>query len=282
MSVRRLSDEPQETIQGAIARVIWSNDDGFCILRLADGTGLKGNMANPAIGIEYTFTGWWLDEDPKYGRQFKFVAYAAIVPRTFEAVAAYLDAHAKWVGPVVARRLVDAYGEEVLETLKRDPERVSQEIMGITHVRAMEISEMLLANEADEALQLAMNELFIGTGLGEYVKGQAVKQWGSDAPDRIRENPFALIQFRGCGFLLADRVRQKLDIPHDDPERIRAGILHVLSEAASEGHTYLPGDEFFSEAIKLLQVSQEAVWTQAQALSCSPDGVFIDEEDQAA
>ena len=275
---RKRTEEPQEKLQGTIARIIFARD-GFAILAMADRSVAKGNMTTPAVGMEYVLLGNWV-EDPQRGPQFLFAAYHSVAPRSFEAVAKYLDANAKWIGPETARAICDAYGEDAIRTLKEDPARVAEEIRGITFSRAAEISEMLKANEAEEELQIALNDLFVGTGVGKFAMSQAIKLWGTDAPARIAANPFVLTALSGVGFTLADNVRARLEIPHDDPHRIQAGILHVLQEAAhGDGHTYLPEAEFLQRTVETLRdVSREAIQGEASILR---DAGEVDIQEQA-
>jgi len=44
----------------------------------------------------------------------------------------------------------------------------------------------------------------------------------------------------GIGFKTADTIAAAVGIARDSPERIKAGLAYTLSEAADEGHCYLP------------------------------------------
>jgi hypothetical protein len=45
-----------------------------------------------------------------------------------------------------------------------------------------------------------------------------------------------------------------MGIPHDSPQRVKAGLQFALSEASEEGHCYLPEGELIAKAVELLGV----------------------------
>jgi exodeoxyribonuclease V alpha subunit len=46
----------------------------------------------------------------------------------------------------------------------------------------------------------------------------------------------------GIGFKTADTIAQAVGIPHDSPERVKAGLQYTLPQATDGGHCYLPAD----------------------------------------
>jgi len=255
----RLAHRPRETVAGALAGIRF-HKDGFLIGSLDCGATIKGSMPNAQVGMRYELEGRW-EKHPQYGRQFHFDSYRTDYPRDNEAIRAYLEENAKWVGREISRRLVEAYGPETLQVCKADPERVAREIRGITPERAGEIAGMLREIERGEALGLALKEIFAGTRVPRRAVGRMVEKWGSEAPDRVRANPFALVdEIEGIGFLLADEVARKLGYARDGEPRVRAGLVHALKEAAGgEGHTCLPEAALVVRAKKLLGVGDAKV-----------------------
>ena len=65
----------------------------------------------------------------------------------------------------------------------------------------------------------------------------------------------------GVGFLIADRIAQRLGVNPDSPDRRRAAVLHVLSEAERGGSTCLPLDVLLAAVNELLgaQAASEPV-----------------------
>ena len=102
-----------DTITGTLADIRFSKN-GFLIGQLDSGETVKGNMLEPIIGQEYRLAGDWVN-DPRWGRQFTFSRYATETPRDAEGVYRYLVRVAKWVGPIVGRRIVQAFGDDALD-----------------------------------------------------------------------------------------------------------------------------------------------------------------------
>ncbi|HEQ60134.1 MAG TPA: hypothetical protein ENN74_00840 [Firmicutes bacterium] len=248
-----------ETIAGVLDDIRFHKDD-YLIARLDSGVSVKGRMPRPQVGLEYEFEGRW-QSHPKFGKTFVFDGYRTVYPKDTDAIRAYLQEHAKWIGPQISKRLIEAYGEKTLEVLKTDPERVSHEINGITPARAQEIADLLKENEKAEALQLELTRLFEGTRVPRKAVGQIVSEWREEAPAKVRGNPYCLIdEIDGIGFLTADHVAQKVGFVVTGKPRIQAGIVHVLKEAAgAEGHTCLPAAVVVDRARELLGVSDTLV-----------------------
>src|SRR3990167_5117457 len=165
----------------------------FLIGKLDSGVSIKGPMVAPQVGMEYEFRGR-MERHPRFGDTFVFSDYKASYPKDATAIRAYLMENCKWIGPEISKRLVNAYGQETLAVCKADPERVARETSGLTPKRALEISAMLRNNEANEELQLRLNEMLHGTRVSRRATARMVELWGHEAPDRIRANPYALIE----------------------------------------------------------------------------------------
>jgi exodeoxyribonuclease V alpha subunit len=63
----------------------------------------------------------------------------------------------------------------------------------------------------------------------------------------------------GIGFKTADTIAASVGIARDSPERIKAGLAYTLSEAADDGHCYLPEPNLIADAAKILDVPVELI-----------------------
>ena len=249
---------PTEKLKGTLEH-IRSQRDGWMLglIRDPDSGALsaaKGTCIAPQIGATYEFEGRW-ENHPKYGRGFRFDSYAVELPIIEDAVIAYLQATAKWIGPSIAGAIVNQFGaENAMQVLKSDPERATT-IRGITIERALEIQKQLVENERLELVTLQLHDLIADAGLGKATIKKALHQWGHQAYDVVRADPFELTRLHGIGFPSADRVRAKLGIAPEDPYRIRAGILYTLNEACRQnGHTFLREFDFRRLALEALTI----------------------------
>jgi exodeoxyribonuclease V alpha subunit len=243
-----------DTITGTLADIRFSKN-GFLIGQLDSGETVKGNMLEPIIGQEYRLAGDW-GNDPRWGRQFTFSRYATETPRDAEGVYRYLVRVAKWVGPIVGRRIVQAFGDDALTILKQDPQRAANDIKGLTLDRAEEISRNLLANEDRESAAVELESMLGGLHLPKHTITTLIETHHSEAPARVRQTPYStLMDVRGIGFTLADRVAVSPAVGYDRDgmERRMAASLHALQEAAEgAGHTWLPGERFVKEVQELI------------------------------
>ena len=74
----------------------------------------------------------------------------------------------------------------------------------------------------------------------------------------VRREPYRLAaDVWGIGFKTADQIAQRLGIPHDSPQRVKAGLQFALSQASDDGHCYLPETELVAKATELLGVDTE-------------------------
>lgn len=249
---------PQAKIAGTLTKIVFQRD-GFVIGRIDNPSGgnisVKGDLAMPQIGMNYEFAG--RIEQSKWGPTFCFSEYHAVLPTDSHAVENYLIENCMFIGPTVARRLTDEYGEAVLTTCKTQPPAVAAKIKGITLDRAARIAKLLLDNEQYEHVQIGLKEICAGAKIPKRAVTQIIKTWGLSSVEKIKENPYRLTMFAGIGFLKADLVARNLGYDLQSPARIRAGVLYVLEQAASgAGHCYLPATEFFAAAQAVLTVDQ--------------------------
>jgi exodeoxyribonuclease V alpha subunit len=248
-----------EEIRGVLSTVRF-HQANFLVGVLDDGTTVKGNMLSPQVGLEYGFRGR-RERHPRWGEQFAFVDYRPSYPTGLDAIRRYLMENCRWIGPEISRRLVNTYGKATLAVCKESPERVASEMAGLTLRRAQEIAAMLHDNEANETLQLALADLLGGTRVSRRAVSRILEKWGQEAPGRIRENPYALIDaVDGIGFLTADEVARKIGYDFAGAPRIRAGIIHTLKEQAfGQGHTCLPTPALLAEAERILGLAPERI-----------------------
>src|SRR6266511_997619 len=106
--------------------------------------------------------------------------------------------------------------------------------------------------------QQAIKEVMVflqGVGVSTSLAVRIYKTYRDQAIDVVRRQPYRLAaDIWGIGFKTADTIAQRLGIPHDSPERVKAGLQFALSEASEDGHCYLPEGELIERATGLLGV----------------------------
>jgi exodeoxyribonuclease V alpha subunit len=278
-----VSDEP-ETLQGTLEHILFTSEDGYTVARLLCHESFElvtvvGHLPTLREGERLRLWGEWTTH-PKYGVQFQIHAYEIVVPTTVEGIQAYLSSGLiKGLGPKLARRLTDHFGAQTLEVIDKEPERL-YEVPGLGSVRVRKILE---AWEEQRAIKEVM--LFLKShGVSTHLAVKIYKAYGGEAIPLLREDPYRLTEeIFGVGFVTADRLARSLGIAPDSPQRLRAGIAHVLREAMDEGHVYLPRPELIRRASRLLGVEAAQVEAVLEETSQPEEApirreVFADDE----
>ena len=135
----------QEVLAGLIERVTYHNaENGFCVLRARarghrDVVTVVGHAASISTGEWITASGDWVN-DRTHGQQFKARFLRTSPPTSADGIEKYLSSGMiRGVGPVYAKKLVRAFGEQVFDIIETTPDRL-REVEGIGPVRAARAS----------------------------------------------------------------------------------------------------------------------------------------------
>jgi Helix-hairpin-helix containing domain/AAA domain len=108
------------------------------------------------------------------------------------------------------------------------------------------------------AEQQAIKEVMVflqGVGVSTSLAVRIYKTYRDEAIQVVQSEPYRLAaEVWGIGFKTADQLARSLGIPHDSPQRVKAGLQFTLSQAGEEGHCYLPETELVAAASELLGV----------------------------
>jgi exodeoxyribonuclease V alpha subunit len=214
-----------------------------------------GNLMAPLPGEILQMQGSWM-RHPKYGEQFKVVGYKTKIPATVYGIRKYLGSGLiKGIGPVMAERIVEKFGEQTLNVIEEDIERLA-EVQGIGQKR---IGMLKQAWDAQKEIRNVM--LFLQThGVSAGYAIKIFKQYGQGAIQVVRRNPYRLAaDIFGIGFLTADKIAEQLGFDKTSPMRVEAGILYVLNQLSEEGHIYYPYEPLINQGTDILQVDRNVV-----------------------
>ena len=256
-----------EILQGAISAVVYQNyDNGYAVLRLSCSDGqtvtVVGTIPLPAVGERLMVTGKWGNHS-SYGRQFEAEFLERLMPQTAMEIMHYLSSRViKGIGPKIATRIVEHFGEQTLLVMEREPERLA-EVSGISPKKALEIGE-------EFRLQVGMRHLLDFFTLHHLPAELAVKTYklyGESAIDLLYDDPYLLMdEDMDAPFGAVDRFAIDMGISGDDPRRIDAGILFELRYNLSAGHSFLPEEKLVSATTQLLSVEDAAIFPGIERL----------------
>lgn len=249
-----------DILQGVIVSVIYQNyDNGYAVLRLECEDGqtvtVVGTVPLPFVGERLMVTGKW-SSHPSYGKQFEAEFLERMMPQTTSQILTYLSGRAiKGIGPKLAAAIVNRFGDQTLNIMEREPERLA-EISGISDTKALAIGE-------NYRMQVGVRhilEFFALHMLPPELAIKCYKQYGDSVLDLLYDDPYLLMDDSlEAPFAAVDRFAIELGVSADDPRRIEAGICFELSYNATMGHSFLPKDKLASAAAQLLGLDTAAI-----------------------
>ena len=249
---------------GTIERIIFENISNFYRILLLDIEDtdaedfddyeiiVTGTMADVIEGEEYTFWGQ-IVQHSKYGQQLQISRYERAKPSSKGLVKYFSSSHFKGIGLKTAQKIVDMYGDDTIDKILENPEKLKS-ISGLSSksreafVSALRLNygtEMVLAKLANYGIP---NKLVI----------QIQDTYKEETIDIVENYPYQLVEdIKGLGFTIADQLAQELGIESQAPERFRAGLVHSLFQGCMErGDTYVEARDLLEQTLNLLESSR--------------------------
>lgn len=249
------------TLEGILDRIVYANEENaWTVIRLLvprrrDPVTAVGNLLGVQPGESLRLGGRWVT-DRKYGEQFRVDSYVTIQPATLVGIERYLGSGlVRGIGKVMAARLVKHFGLLTLEVIDRLPDRLT-EVPGIGPMRSTGIRR---AWEEQRHIREVM--VFLQShGVSSAYAIKIYKTYRERAIAVVREDPYRLAaDIFGIGFKTADRIAANLGIPSTSPRRAAAGVRHVLSELADQGHVFAPRRVLVEKTARMLEVEPAAI-----------------------
>ena len=246
-------------LKGTVQDIIYKNEtNGYTIatfdMESADTT-IVGYLPFVQKGDSLKIIGKFVTH-PDYGDQFKVETFEKIMPETLDALEKYLsNGIVKGVGPATAKKIIKKFGEETVEVLKADPDRLT-EIKGITKKKAEEINESFVANW--ELWQIVgFLEKF---GIGPQSANTIYKKLGANTISIVENDPYVLSELGvKVDFSQIDKMALDLGVERNNLKRVDAGIRHGLNLATYNGHSCVLEANLITFVTKLLRVSEDDV-----------------------
>ena len=260
-------DGERETVEGTIRSVVFHNDEsGYTVLHVEIPSEFE-LARNPEITVVGKAQAVWEGEDVKaegqwvtdkvHGRQFRAEKLTCIAPRSLKGIERYLASGLiKGIGPVLAKRIVDTFGEDTMNVLSHQSGRLG-EVPKLGPAKIRQIRESWHANETQRE-----NMIFGQTyGISVVKMTKIVRKYGPDAIAIIKADPYRLCRdIWGIGFATADKIALSVGIPKDSPLRARASIAHTLETEADEGgHCWTYENDLLLHANELTGIPTEVL-----------------------
>ena len=258
--------------------VFFNEETDYIVLDMSIGDSLftaVGNMGDVREGERLTMYGDYITST-KYGKQFKVEAFERTLPQDVTSIRKYLGSGViKGVGPAMAKKIVDAFGENTLEVLENDPVQLSS-IKGIHADRAKQIG-MEFHNIT--GLRKVMT-FFSKYSIPHYVISAAWKLYGTDLIRAVESNPYCLCE-KGTdlSFKNAEIIARDMKFPTDSEERIYAGIIWALREYANDGNCCVRESDLANYVTQNLLISDKLYYSALQYAESRGDIVNTDKYD---
>ncbi|MGA4841833.1 ATP-dependent RecD-like DNA helicase [Streptomyces sp. G45] len=263
-------------IEGVLERITYANEEnGYTVARVDTGKGagdlltVVGSLLGAQVGESLRMEGRW-GSHPQYGKQFTVENYTTVLPATIQGIRRYLGSGLiKGIGPVMADRITTHFGVDTLDVIEHEPKRLI-EVPGLGPKRTKKIAA---AWEEQKAIKEVM--VFLqGVGVSTSIAVRIYKKYEDASISVVKNQPYRLAaDVWGIGFLTADRIAQSVGIPHDSPDRVKAGLQYALSQSTDQGNCFLPEERLIADAVKLLQVDTGLVIDCLAELAGEEEGV---------
>lgn len=270
---------------GTIERIIFENVSNFFRILLLDiedtnAEGfddyeiiVTGTMADIIEGEEYTFWGQ-IVQHSKYGEQLQMIRYERAKPTSKGLVKYFSSSHFKGIGLKTAQKIVDIYGENTIDKILENPDKL-QSISGLSAKNRETFVSTLRLNYGTEMVLAKLANY----GIPNKLAFQIQDFYKEETLEIVENYPYQLVEdIKGLGFTIADQLAQELGIESQAPERFRAGLVHSLFQGCMEtGDTYMEARDLLEQTLYLLESSRPVELDPSQV---AQELAYLIEEDK--
>ena len=204
-----------------------------------------------ADNIRYDIQGHW-SKNSKHGIQFEVENYDEVITHTKEGIIGYLSSgQIKGIGPKVAEKIYNAFGNDSLDVLDKEPEKLLQ-VSGISQNKLKKIYNSYLANRgARDIIAFLMPH---GITANKAIK--FYQHYKEKTMNIVRNHPYQLCEISGIGFIEADKIAMSFGLSKTSTERADQALVYTLMNAEKDGHICMEKHKFISECQKLLNTPE--------------------------
>ncbi|MDW8246720.1 MAG: AAA family ATPase, partial [Sandaracinaceae bacterium] len=225
---------------------------------------LTGKLADAPIGGFICFQGRW-ESHPVHRRVFRVSGFWHPLELRKRGVIEYLSSEVSKIGPVLASRIVERFGDQSLRVIAEDPKSLEGvEGFGKERINAIKQKGATIKKDLDKVEQSCFINGFLGSDCP--IVGQIQEWLGDEAVDVLREDPYSIMDkapefdFSEVDWIAREIVR----IPAEDLRRVQGAILFSLRRSMEEGHVFLYKNELH-KALEKLEIPTSLVH---QGLEC--------------
>ncbi len=196
-------------------------------------------------GLTYRLYGKWTDH-LKYGRQFHAKSFTKIRPHNHDGIVRYLM-QAPHIGRKLAETLWEMFGGEAVATLRTQPEMAAEFVERLKLEHAQEAAVYLEHEAKVEDMVIELFAVLANKGFPHKTTKKAIREWGNEAAEVIKRDPYQLMRFKGCSFGRCDQLWKSLGLPLNAWRRQIFSAWYAV--ANSSDHTWF-GAPFVAREIE--------------------------------
>lgn len=257
-----------DQVKGYVERIVYHNEEtGYTIARIQEPkkkelTTIVGTMPAIQPGETLRCNGNWKSH-LIHGQQFEIDSWKIEAPADLVGIEKYLGSGLiPGIGPGYAKRIVEMFGIDTLDIIDQNPHKL-ESVTGLGKKRL----DKIISCWSDQRCIRDVMIFLQSYGVSPKFAQKIYRVYGNKSIAKVNENPYSLAEdIIGIGFKSADTIAQKMGIAIDSPQRLNAGILFVMTELSSEGHTCFPFEELIPRAAQMLEVSLSLVEERMQHL----------------
>lgn len=238
-------------IEYEIKKIIYRNiDTGYTLVNVkikkhpksveipTSETIVRGNFGAIHPKDEFMSIGYWKDFG-EHGYQFKSEISKIIMPETDKGVVSFLHKFATGVGPTVIKRVVEKYGSKTFSIIRETPDEI-RSIKGMTDKKVSALHQAVTDHRDFEDVAFFLMSL----GLNYTASSDVYELFGYSAIQRVKENPYILIDHTKVSFKEADKLACSLKLNPLGEDRIKYGILqYINSQMRNKGDIFVYRDD---------------------------------------
>lgn len=209
---------------------------------------LKGSMPGVHAGAEASVSGDWKTDN--WGQSFVVKTYEEKMPKSLDGIRNYLSSGLiRGIGPAFAALIVNKFGEDTLDIIDNNPDRLN-EVPGIGKKKAASIIESWKEQKGIRDVMVFLKTYEVGNA----VSAKIYRKYRDRSIQVIKENPYVLAdEIDGVGFLTADRIALSMGHERGSGGRIRSAVLYAMNEGSNtKGHVYHLREDLIKDALELL------------------------------
>lgn len=197
-----------------------------------------GNNLPDTDSMEVDVQGKWVKG--KRGLQLQVENFEEILPQTEEGILGYLSSGmVKGIGPKTAELIVRRFGKRTFDVLDNYPDSLL-EIKGISRKK---LDVILLSYQGNHAMRDLAAYLTPFNVTPKKIQ-KIYENFGADAMETVKKQPFRLCEINGFGFLTVDAIAKANKCNLNDPMRIEGCIHYCMEQGIQDGHLYVSKPEF--------------------------------------